>query len=268
MHLVQGLLHVLHMRRPILQQGRTVTQVGSHGAHLGLGATRAAQQTTRMPVLNPLTVLHIALPSRYMLQVARIDQVHFEAPSLEHLVHGNPLHPGGFHRHRLNPAGVQPDGQRLEVRGKRPERPHRLGIAVLRHTGPARLAANIQPGRVRVDTGARGGPWRSRAAHTPRQTSRVKGHPCLQPRSGHLLRSGSTRSSLSPSAATSPHLTPDQHQSRQRAVLHTSLCTVFACLNAGHQYTSLCPRCCQQAYRVAVWNSRKSVSLPAYTWGT
>jgi hypothetical protein len=190
-----------------------------------------------MPGLQPRAILPISLAPRHRLEVACVDEGHRESPRLQHLVHGNPIYSGRLHRHRLDPAGVPPGGQRLEVWGKRPQRPHRLGVAVFRHTGPDLLATDIQPGRVWVDPGARGGAWLSRAADTPGQASMIQGRPCMQTRSGHLSRSGSTGSSLSPSDATSHHLTPDQHQSRQRAVLHISLCTIFACLNAGHQYT-------------------------------
>jgi len=53
----------------------------------------------------------------------------------------------------------------------------------------------------------------------------------VQTRSGRLSRRCSTGSAPSPSAATSHHRQPDQTQSRHRAVPHTSLGTVFACLD-------------------------------------
>jgi hypothetical protein len=243
-----------------------MTPRGPPRTPLGVRATRAAQQATRRPGLQPLAILHSSLAPRHRLEVACGDEVHLEPPRRQNLVHGNPRHPGRRPRHRLNPAGVPPGGPRLEVRGTGPERPHRLGGAVLRHTGPDRLAADLQAGGVRGDTGARVGAWRSRAADTPGEASMVKGSPCLQTRSGPLERSGSTGSSLRPSDATSQHLTPDQNQFRQRAVLHTSRCTVVACLNAGHQYTLLRPRFCQQAYCVAVWNSRHNYLAHRHFW--
>jgi hypothetical protein len=44
------------------------------------------------------------------------------------------------------------------------------------------------------------------------------------------------------SDATTHHRTPDQNQSRQRAVLHTSVCTVLAYLDAAQEYTPLAPK--------------------------
>lgn len=88
------------------------------------------------------------------------------------------------------------------------------------------------------------------------ETSITKGNQRIQTRSGLLKTPSSTGSPLSPSEATSHHHTPDQNQSRQRAVHHTSGCMVFACLNADQQYTLPRPRFCPQAYRVAVWRSR------------
>jgi len=201
-----------------------------------------------------------------MRERARSDPRHREAPGLEPRGHGNPIHPGRLPGDRLNPAGVQPGRHRLEVRGKRLERPHRLGGAVRWHTGPARLATDSQPGRVRVATGARVRAWAARAAETPGQASIATGPPGMQTRSGHRERSGATGSSLAPSDATSQHITPDQNQARQRAVLHTSLCTVFACLKAGHQSPSGHPRFCPQAYRVAVWNSRHNFLAHRHFW--
>jgi hypothetical protein len=70
----------------------------------------------------------------------------------------------------------------------------------------------------------------------------MTGNGDVQTRSGRYYRPCSTGSSLSPSDATTHHRTPDQNQSRQRAVHHTSGCTVFACLDAEHEYTPLTPK--------------------------
>jgi len=85
----------------------------------------------------------------------------------------------------------------------------------------------------------------------------ARGHPHLQTLSGPASRPCSTGSSPSPSEATTPHRTPDQNQSRQRAVHHTSGGTVFACLNAGYQYTPRRPRFYPRAYCTTVWCSRQ-----------
>jgi hypothetical protein len=183
-------------------------------------------------------------------------QVRPEAPRFQNLIDGDPIHARRFHRHGLNAAGGQPVRQRIEVRRKGPKEPHRLGIAVCGHTRPDLLAANIQPGRVRVDTGTQVSAWGIRAAGTHGRASIARGHPHIQTRSGPIYPPCSTGSSPSPSDATTHHRTPDQNQSRQRAVHHTSGCTGFACLNVGYQYTPRRPCFCPHAYRTAVWHSR------------
>jgi hypothetical protein len=70
----------------------------------------------------------------------------------------------------------------------------------------------------------------------------MTGNGTVQTRSGRCYRTCSTGSSPSPSEATTPHRTPDQNPSRQRATPHTSGCTVFACLDAEHEYTPLPPK--------------------------
>ena len=87
----------------------------------------------------------------------------------------------------------------------------------------------------------------------------AKGNQRIQTRSGLLKKPSSTGSPLSPSEATSHHHTPDQNQSRQRAVHHTSGCTVLACLDRGQHYTLWGPRFCSRAYRAAVWGSRHDI---------
>ena len=70
----------------------------------------------------------------------------------------------------------------------------------------------------------------------------MTGNGDVQTRSGRCYRTCSTGSSPRPSDTTTHHRKPDQQQSRQRAVHHTSGCTVFACLDAEHKYTPLTPK--------------------------
>jgi hypothetical protein len=73
------------------------------------------------------------------------------------------------------------------------------------------------------------------------ETSLARGNQIIQTRSGCLSRSCSTGSAPNLGVATTRHRTPDQNQSRQRAVLHTSLCTVLACLDIGRDYSARSP---------------------------
>jgi transposase len=49
-----------------------------------------------------VALLHIALAPRKVLGVPRVDEIDFEAAFFEHFIEGNPVHPGGLHRHRLH----------------------------------------------------------------------------------------------------------------------------------------------------------------------
>jgi hypothetical protein len=209
--------------------------VGPHGTHLGVRAKRAAQPAAGVQILNPLTILHIALAPRHVREMACIHQVHSKPPRFQNLIDRTPRHPGRFHRHGRDLAGGQPVRQRIEGRGQGPEGPHRLGIAVFGHTRPALVAADVQPSSIGVHMGGRLGTGVSGAACTPGKPSMGIKDRGIQTCSGHLLRTCSTGSSPSPSAATTHHLRPDQHQSRQRAVLPTSVCTVLTYLHAGQQ---------------------------------
>jgi hypothetical protein len=81
---------------------------------------------------------------------------------------------------------------------------------------------------------------RFRVAYAHGETSIAKGNQRIQTRSGLLKK---------PSSTGSP----------QRAIHHTSGCTVFACLDRGQQYTLRRPRFSPRAYRAVVWGSRQDI---------
>src|SRR5229473_3633488 len=86
-----------------------------------------------MEFLQPLAVLDVALASAYVVHVAGVDQHYLNAARLEDLVDRDPVDPGRFERHGLDPALHQPLGQALKVGGEGAEFTHRLWIAVTRH---------------------------------------------------------------------------------------------------------------------------------------
>lgn len=101
-----------------------------------------------MPLLQPRAVLHVRLPARHRLELARIDEDHLEPAPLQQLEQGNPGDAGRFHRHRPHAALLQPVGQLLEVFGKSPEPTYRLGVSPRGNGHEMKLAVEIHPRRI------------------------------------------------------------------------------------------------------------------------
>jgi hypothetical protein len=139
-----------------------------------------------MQVLHPLTIFHLRLAPRDMLEVRRIDEGHAAAACFSQLIDGNPVYTGRFHGHCLTPAGRQPIRQREEGRGKRAKRAH-----------PGRQRAGSQRGVQRA--------WRSRSTGTHGRASRVRGHLGIPTRSGHLANPA--QRGLRPARAQPPVIT-------------------------------------------------------------
>ena len=61
-----------------------------------------------MQLLQPLAILDIALTSRHMLGLPRIDQQYFETSLFELLEQGDPVNAGRFHGHGFYAAVLEP----------------------------------------------------------------------------------------------------------------------------------------------------------------
>jgi hypothetical protein len=66
-------------------------------------------------LLEPMGIIDVALPSRNVLDVGRIDQKYFEPTSLQKLIHRNPLHTGRFHRDSRHPNLDEPIGEPMQI---------------------------------------------------------------------------------------------------------------------------------------------------------
>src|SRR5579864_1290419 len=71
-----------------------------------------------MEFRQPLAVLDVGLASAYVVHVAGVDQHYLDAVRLKDFVDRDPVDPGRFERHGLDPALHQPVGQALEVGGE------------------------------------------------------------------------------------------------------------------------------------------------------
>ena len=123
-HLDQRLLHPLDVGGGALDQGLAVAQIGAQGRDRSGRSEAAAQQPHAMQLLDPLAVHDIGLAARDVLHVPRVDEDDVEAARLEDLVEGDPVDPGGFHRHGGDAAGREPVGEAMEIRREGLERAH------------------------------------------------------------------------------------------------------------------------------------------------
>jgi hypothetical protein len=256
---LRGFLQVLERGRASAEPQRPRARRGPQRPQLRFRAPRRAPQATGPHGLQPLASLDSALAPRHVLAVLRMDGIALEAPRFQTLRPRNPTRARRCPGDGRHPAGGQPVGPGIEGRREGPEGPHRLGLALLGHTRPALLAADVQTGRVGVAPGERNGSRPSWAACAPGKPSIARGQHSTQTWSGLLQRTSSPGPPPSPSEAANHDITPAQNPSRQRAVHHTSVCTLFACRPARQQDTARAPRFCLQADRITVWESRQNI---------
>jgi hypothetical protein len=79
LHLGEGLLHRLHVRRRHLHQAVAVTQQGADNTNSILRAEGGPQQPHRVEILQPLAIDPIAVAPRNVLDLLGVDQAYLEA---------------------------------------------------------------------------------------------------------------------------------------------------------------------------------------------
>ena len=131
------------------QHAALAPQRAQHADLLGR-AERPTEQPIGHELLQPLAVQHVGLATGDILDVARIDQQHGEAARFEQLEQRDPIHAGGFHRHGVHPAPVQPVGQGVQVGREAGELAHRFIVPVGRHRHVVRGAADVDAGGIGV----------------------------------------------------------------------------------------------------------------------
>ncbi len=154
-HLGEGLLHMEDVGCAVLDELGAVAQEGAQGAHLGIGAEGGVEQSEGVELADPLAVGDVRLAAGDILDVGAVDQVDLEAASLQQLEDWNPVDAGGFHRHGLHTAFLEPIGEGFQVRGEGGETAHRVTGQVGADGGPDFAAADVETGGVGVDEGHR-----------------------------------------------------------------------------------------------------------------
>jgi hypothetical protein len=131
-------VHVLDVMCSMRYQHGALAQIAAQHADLLLGAKGAAQKPVGVQLLQPLTVEHITLASRHVLNLARIEQPDLEAALHQQLEKRYPVDTGGLHHHSFHPTPFQPLRQRTEIRREGAEAAYRLPFRVTsrRHRHP------------------------------------------------------------------------------------------------------------------------------------
>ena len=93
-HLHQRLLHVLNMRRRIIQQPLPLPEVGAQPGDFGLGPEARPQQAVFVQTLQPFRVTDVSFAPRHVLRVPRVDHHHLEPALLQDFEDRDPVDPG------------------------------------------------------------------------------------------------------------------------------------------------------------------------------
>jgi hypothetical protein len=147
-HLGQRLLHLLHRAPRLLDLLIPQAPHGAHAADFFPRQKATAQQTIGVQLQQPLALLYVTLASRQILRPPRIDQVDVETASLQHVIHGHPVHARGLHHHTFRPTGLQPVSHSFQVCCPRTEFSYRVLILPRRHRHIMAFIPDVDSGRV------------------------------------------------------------------------------------------------------------------------
>src|SRR5436309_2695448 len=121
---------MLHMHTGHLNEVFAMPHQGANFAYGVFGTKRGPQQANRMQILKPLTIQHVRLAAGNVMDMLSIDQMDFNATRFQDLKQWYPVHPGGFHSHRVQTTLLQPVRQSMKILGKGGKRSNRFCIAI------------------------------------------------------------------------------------------------------------------------------------------
>ncbi|MCU1295797.1 MAG: hypothetical protein JWO91_75 [Acidobacteriaceae bacterium] len=103
-HLGQSFLYPLNMSARSSHQVVALSPMGPYRADLLDGPERISQESIRVQLHQPLTLLHIGFASRQTIRLSGIDQVHFETSLFQDVEDRDPVDTRRLHRDSRNPA--------------------------------------------------------------------------------------------------------------------------------------------------------------------
>src|SRR6266540_267832 len=106
---------------------------------------RVSQQPIGMQFHQPLALLYVTLPARYIFGVLCVHHHHSDPQLGENIVDCDPVHPGGLQRHCVNPALEQPLPHALQIVRPTAKFLHRMGVPISGHGHEVALIAYVDP---------------------------------------------------------------------------------------------------------------------------
>src|SRR5215475_9972314 len=90
-HLMERLLHMANVGRPMLNQIGAMAQVGAQNRQFGVRTKGGIQQAKGMQALQPLAILPVGLAAAWDLALLWIDQAHMHPTPFQDLINGQPV---------------------------------------------------------------------------------------------------------------------------------------------------------------------------------
>ena len=152
-HLGQGLVHEADLIGGTTDEAVAVTEERADDANNLRGAKAGVEQTHRVKILEPLTILDVGLATGEIFAMTGIDQADLKAGGVEDLEERNPIDAGGFHGDGSDATGFEPVTQLEQRIGEGLKGTDGLGIGVWRDGDPDFAGADVNAGGVRVEGG-------------------------------------------------------------------------------------------------------------------
>ena len=143
-------MHALNLLRLAIDERGALPHHSAQRTYLTVWAKCPREQTKAHQLLQPLAIQHVRFLPRDVLYMPRIDQIHREAARFQQLIHRNPIDPGRFHNHRIDPTARQPITKLHQILSEALELAHRVLASIRRHRNVMALRAHIDSCRIRI----------------------------------------------------------------------------------------------------------------------
>lgn len=150
-HQLKGLLDVLDMRGPHLDEIIAVADVSAKRTDLRGRDEGATQKAVGVELLDPLAVENVRLLAGDILDMASVDDKDFKAASFKDFEGGDPVDTGGLHGNGIDLSSFEPISEGMEISGESGEFADGSVETTLGNSGPNLLITNIETGSIEID---------------------------------------------------------------------------------------------------------------------